>query len=53
MSKTKNKPKTLQERGFIFKEKGCKKCYGIYHKDCGDQLLGWIGKNCTGEEKGK
>ena len=43
----KKKPKTHEERGFLFKEAGCKKCYGIFHKDVedGKKLLGWIGKN--------
>ena len=48
---SKKKFKTPEEKGFMFKEAGCKRCYGIYHKDYGEKLLGWIGKNCIDRKK--
>lgn len=44
----KKTPKMVKaQEGFEYRDVGNKLDYGIYHKDTGDKLLGWIRKYCV------
>jgi hypothetical protein len=44
--------KTLNEKGFIFRDVGAKLDYAVFHKDveAGEKVLGWIRKYVVDRE---